>query len=92
MRAPVALPPRPPVVVDFGYGRADVSTFPRAAWLRSIRRVFAETPSDRLGYLEGRGVPELRIALADYLNRVRGTVAAADNIVITTGYGQGIRS
>jgi GntR family transcriptional regulator / MocR family aminotransferase len=25
--------------IDFGYGRADVSSFPRAAWLRSVRRV-----------------------------------------------------
>ncbi len=89
--APLALAPKPPTVVDFGYGRADVSTFPRTTWLRAIRRVFAQTPSDRLGYLDGHGVPELRIALAAYLNRVRGTAATADNIVITTGYGQGIR-
>jgi aspartate/methionine/tyrosine aminotransferase len=27
------------------------------------------------GYLTGRGVPQLRTALAGYLNRVRGTVA-----------------
>src|SRR5581483_6696429 len=26
-------------VVYFGYGRGDLSSFPRAAWLRSIRRV-----------------------------------------------------
>jgi GntR family transcriptional regulator/MocR family aminotransferase len=91
LRAPPAVPPTPPAVVDFGYGRADVSTFPRAAWLRAIRRVFAQTPGDRLGYLDGHGVLELRSALADYLNRVRGTVASAENVVITTGYGQGIR-
>jgi GntR family transcriptional regulator/MocR family aminotransferase len=91
LRAPLALPSAPPTVVNFGYGRADVSTFPRIAWLRAIRRVFAQTPSDRLGYLDGHGVLELRSALAEYLNRVRGTVATAENVVITTGYGQGIR-
>jgi GntR family transcriptional regulator/MocR family aminotransferase len=91
LRAPLALPPAPPTVVDFGYGRADVSTFPRTGWLRAIRRVFAQTPSDRFGYLDGHGVLELRSALAEYLNRVRGTAAAAENVVITTGYGQGIR-
>ena len=37
---------------------------PRAAWLRSIRRVLAEAPADRFSYLGGRGMPELRIALA----------------------------
>ena len=30
--------------IDFKYGRPDVSQFPRAAWLRSIRRVLNETP------------------------------------------------
>ena len=63
--------------VDFGYGRANVATFPRAAWLRSVRRVLTEAPDERLGYLDGRGVPELRDALADYLNRVRGTARGA---------------
>lgn len=76
--------------VDFGYGRTDVAQFPRAAWLRSIRTVLATTPNDRFAYLDGRGVPELREALCDYLNRVRGTSSVPDNMVICNGYGQGI--
>ncbi len=97
----VAIEPRPtlapaPVTVQrrariaFRYGRADVSNFPRTAWLRSIRRVVTEAPSDRFGYLSGRGMPELREALSGYLDRVRGTDASADNVVISSGYGQGI--
>jgi len=97
----VAIEPRPtttpaPVTVRrrariaFRYGRADVSNFPRTAWLRSIRRVVTESPSDRFGYLSGRGMPELREALSGYLDRVRGTDASADNVVISSGYGQGI--
>jgi GntR family transcriptional regulator/MocR family aminotransferase len=35
-------------------------------------------------------VPQLRTAIADYLNRVRGTVAQPDQIVICTGYAQSI--
>jgi GntR family transcriptional regulator / MocR family aminotransferase len=76
--------------IDFGYGRADVSSFPRAAWLRSIRRVLTEAPNDRFGYLNGRGVPELHQAIADYLNRVRGTSADPGDIVICNGYAQGV--
>jgi GntR family transcriptional regulator / MocR family aminotransferase len=76
--------------IDFGYGRADVSSFPRSLWLRSIRRVLTEAPGDRLGYLGGRGMPELHIALADYLNRVRGASARPENVVICNGFGQGI--
>jgi GntR family transcriptional regulator/MocR family aminotransferase len=84
---PAAAPPR----IDFRYGRPDVSQFPRAAWLRSTRRVLAEVPNDRLVYLEGGGAPELREALSGYLNRVRGTAARPDNVVIVNGFGQGIR-
>jgi GntR family transcriptional regulator / MocR family aminotransferase len=76
--------------IDFGYGRADVSSFPRAAWLRSIRRVLNETPDERFGYLSGRGVPELREALAAYLDRVRGTAADPEAVVLCNGYAQGI--
>ncbi|MBB3724940.1 MocR-like pyridoxine biosynthesis transcription factor PdxR [Nonomuraea dietziae] len=76
--------------VDFGYGRTDVSQFPRAAWLRSVRSVLTTTPNDRFAYLDGRGVPELHVALCDYLNRVRGTSSVPGNVVICSGYGQGI--
>lgn len=81
-----SIPPR----IDLSYGRADVSSFPRAAWLRAIRTTLASAPNDLFGYLAGSGVPQLRTAIADYLNRVRGTIANPDQIVISTGYAQGI--
>jgi GntR family transcriptional regulator / MocR family aminotransferase len=84
---PAASPPPAPAV-DFGYGRANLAAFPRAAWLRSVRRVLTETADARLGYLDGRGAIELRSALAAYLNRVRGTNADPEAIVITNGYAQ----
>jgi GntR family transcriptional regulator / MocR family aminotransferase len=86
--APWSGPSRP--VVDFGYGRGNMAAFPRAAWLRSVRRVLTETPDDRLGYLDGRGAIELRTALAAYLNRVRGTSAHPETMVITNGYAQAV--
>jgi GntR family transcriptional regulator / MocR family aminotransferase len=81
----------PVLAVDFRYGRPDVSQFPRAAWLRSLRRALNEVPSERLTYLDGRGAPELHRALADYLNRARGTAVRPQNVVIINGFGQGIR-
>jgi GntR family transcriptional regulator / MocR family aminotransferase len=81
--------PRSPVV-DFGYGRGNLAAFPRAAWLRSVRRVLTEAADERLGYLDGRGAVELRTALAAYLNRVRGTSADPETIVITNGYAQAV--
>jgi len=85
-----ARPRSPHPVVDFGYGRCNLAAFPRAAWLRSVRRVLTETADERLGYLDGRGAVELRSALAAYLNRVRGTNADPDTIVITNGYAQAV--
>jgi GntR family transcriptional regulator/MocR family aminotransferase len=96
---PLPMPPRssrptPPRVrrpaVDFGYGRGNLAAFPRAAWLRSVRRVLTEAPDERLGYLDGHGAVELRSALADYLNRVRGTNATPETIIITNGYAQAV--
>jgi GntR family transcriptional regulator / MocR family aminotransferase len=86
LRLARATPPR----IDLSYGRADVSSFPRTAWLRAIRGALASAPNDLFGYLAGSGVPQLRTAIAEYLNRVRGTVAQPDQIVICTGYAQGI--
>ncbi|WP_222425541.1 MocR-like pyridoxine biosynthesis transcription factor PdxR [Amycolatopsis acidiphila] len=79
-----------PARIDLSYGRADVSSFPRAAWLRAIRGALNDAPNELFGYLSGSGVPQLRVAIADYLNRVRGTVADPARIVICTGYAQGI--
>jgi GntR family transcriptional regulator/MocR family aminotransferase len=95
-RDAVAVPPATAVVpaqmarIAFRYGRPDVSEFPRAAWLRSLRRVLTEAPADRLNYMDGRGVPEVRQALAAYLNRVRGTAAVAERMVVCAGFAQGM--
>ena len=88
---PSALVPTAQFEVDFRPSRPDVTHFPRAVWLRSLRRVLNEAPSERLGYIEGEGMPELREALASYLNRARGTAADADRTVITTGFAQAFR-
>src|SRR6516164_6930900 len=92
--APPAAAPGPPretkPAIDLSYGRADVSSFPRVAWLRAIRSALTDAPNEVFGYLTGRGVPQLRVSLAEYLNRVRGTVAEPDHMVICTGYAQGV--
>jgi GntR family transcriptional regulator/MocR family aminotransferase len=80
----------PDIRINFGYGRPDVTEFPRQLWLRSIRRVLNEVPSDRLNYLDKRGATELRDALAAYLNRVRGTDADPGRMVICNGFAQAL--
>ncbi|NUR87984.1 MAG: PLP-dependent aminotransferase family protein, partial [Nonomuraea sp.] len=84
-------PPRPRrPLVDFGFGRADAASFPRAAWLRSLKRVLTRAPHERLNYLDGYGVPELREALADYLNRARGTATGPAQVIVTNGFCQAV--
>jgi GntR family transcriptional regulator/MocR family aminotransferase len=77
--------------IDFRPGRPDLREFPRATWLRSVRRVMAQAPAASLGYLGGHGSSELRDALATYLNRSRGTCISPNDIVISTGFAQGIQ-
>ena len=89
VRRPVLVPAT--YEFDFRPGRPDLDGFPRDAWVRSVRRALTEAPSERLGYLDGRGVPELRAALAEYLDRVRGTAADAESMVICSGFSQGLK-
>jgi len=77
----------PPLAIDFSPCRGDGTMFPRAAWLRSTKRVLGDAD---FGYVSGRGAPALHAALAEYLNRVRGTSARPSDVVICNGYAQGI--
>ncbi len=88
-RSPVELEPVT-YAFDFRTGRPDVTEFPRAAWVRALRRALESAPASRLSYLGTHGVPELRIALAAYLNRVRGTAADPVDVVVCSGFAQGL--
>ena len=83
---PAARPPR----FDFRPSVPDVSTFPRAAWLRSFKEALRSISNADLGYHDANGVEALRTALADYLGRVRGVVAEPSRVVVTSGYTQGL--
>jgi GntR family transcriptional regulator / MocR family aminotransferase len=76
---------------DFRPSVPDMTTFPRRAWHRSLRKVLANAPGGAFGYPEPRGVPQLRRALAEYLNRARGTNAHPDRMVLCNGFTQGFR-
>jgi GntR family transcriptional regulator / MocR family aminotransferase len=86
----VVAPAAPHARFDFRPSVPDVSTFPRAAWLRSLRGALATMTDADLGYGDPRGEPVLRLALADYLGRVRGVVADPEHIVVTNGYTQSL--
>ena len=83
---PAAVRPR----FDFRPSRPDLSAFPRASWLRSLRNALATMTDAELGYGDPRGATVLRTALADYLGRVRGVVVEPERVVVTSGYAQGL--
>jgi len=85
-----APPTAPPPRHDFRPSTPDVSHFPRSAWLRALRQAVTTISDADLGYGDPRGMLALRIALADYLGRVRGVVAVPERVIATSGYWQGV--
>ena len=75
---------------DLRVGLPDLGAFPRAAWLRALRRALAGAPDRALVNGDPRGRPELRAALAGYLGRTRGVLAEPERIVVCSGYTQGL--
>ena len=84
----------PPAVrgwpTQFVGGLPDPATFPRAEWQREYRDALAALPDPKLGYPNPRGTSTLRRALASYLGRARGVQTSPDEIVVTTGFTQGL--
>ncbi|GII59326.1 GntR family transcriptional regulator [Planotetraspora thailandica] len=85
-----SLEPRAAPLGDLRPGRPDVSTFPRAEWVSSVRRVMSAMESEQMGYPDPAGMPALRSAVADYVSRTRGVWASAGSTVITAGFTQAL--
>jgi GntR family transcriptional regulator/MocR family aminotransferase len=75
---------------DLRAGEPDLSAFPRRAWQATARKALAAAPDHLLGYPDPRGLPRLRVALADYLARARGVTADPAHIVICAGFAHGL--
>jgi GntR family transcriptional regulator / MocR family aminotransferase len=88
--AAAPLESEPPARYDFRPSVPDVSTFPRAAWLRSMKAALSEIADADLAYRDANGVEALRSALAGYLARVRGVAAEPARVIVTSGYTQGL--
>ncbi|GAA3481261.1 PLP-dependent aminotransferase family protein [Streptomyces yanii] len=71
-------------------GSPDLSTFPRADWLKAARRALTAAPNDAFGYGDPHGRIELRTVLAGYLARARGVYADPERIVICSGFVHGL--
>lgn len=74
--------------VDLSPGLPDLAAFPRAAWLRTERRILDHLAASDLGYGDPRGAPALRLAVADWIARNRGIRADPDEVLIVAGTAQ----
>lgn len=83
-------PRAPEVRYDFRPGTPDVGLFPRTAWAAALRYAVRTAADGDLGYGDPAGTRELRRELATYLRRVRGVAAEPDDLVITSGFAQGL--
>ncbi|MFI8339941.1 PLP-dependent aminotransferase family protein [Streptomyces sp. NPDC085639] len=76
---------------DLLQGKPDPASFPRGPWAVSARRALAEAPTEAFGPGDPQGRPELRRALAGYLSRARGVRCTPENIVVSSGFANGLR-
>jgi GntR family transcriptional regulator / MocR family aminotransferase len=94
---PAPVTPAPPrtaggsaLIADFRSGVPDLSSFPRTDWAWAVRQACGEVPSADLGYGDPRGSAVLREVLAGYLRRVRAAAADPRQMIISTGFAQGV--
>jgi GntR family transcriptional regulator/MocR family aminotransferase len=87
---PALTPPAPPLSADFASGVPDLASFPRADWLWAQREACRTAPSSALGYGDPQGSEVFRAVLAGYLRRVRSAVVEPSNLLVCTGFAQGL--
>ncbi|WP_424858138.1 PLP-dependent aminotransferase family protein [Streptomyces sp. SAI-170] len=88
--APLAEEPAPDARWDLRTGTSNTIDFPRAEWLRCMTAVINEAGHQELGYAPLAGVPHARHVLTGYLGRVRGVRNRPEDLMITSGFAQGL--
>jgi GntR family transcriptional regulator/MocR family aminotransferase len=88
--SPPRQPPQPRLIADFQHGVPDLSSFPRSDWAWAVKQACTQASSADLGYGDPRGSSVLREVLAGYLRRVRAAAASPAQMIISTGFAQGI--
>jgi GntR family transcriptional regulator/MocR family aminotransferase len=89
-RWPASQPDGPRLIADFSPGVPDLSSFPRDDWAWAVRDACRAVASADLGYGDPRGSTVLREVLAGYLRRVRAAAADPAQMIVSTGFAQGL--
>lgn len=77
-------------VWDLRTGSFHPCTFPRQDWIRAVSTVVNSAGRRELGYAPPSGLPVVRHTLAGYLGRVRGVRTRPEDLMITSGFAQGL--
>jgi GntR family transcriptional regulator/MocR family aminotransferase len=79
-----------PLIADFRPGVPDLSSFPRTDWAWAVKQACGQAADADLGYGDPHGSLVLREVLAGYLRRVRAAAVSPEQMIISTGFAQGI--
>jgi GntR family transcriptional regulator/MocR family aminotransferase len=80
----------PRLIADFRSGVPDLASFPRGDWVWAMREACQSVATAELDYGDPRGSAALREVLAAYLRRVRAAAAIGEDLVVCTGFAQGL--
>jgi GntR family transcriptional regulator / MocR family aminotransferase len=92
-RAPArSLRPAPPprLIADFRSGVPDLGSFPRDDWVWAMREACRDVANAGLDYGDPRGARVLCEVVAGYLRRVRAAAAGPQELIVCTGFAQGL--
>src|SRR5690349_5041004 len=82
--------PPPRLIADFRSGVPDLASFPRGDWAWATREACGSVATLDLDYGDPRGSAVLRGVLAGYLRRVRAASADPGQMIVSTGFAQGV--
>lgn len=82
------VPLKPVVSVSFRTGVPDLGLIPIKKWAQLYHKLALDIEPYQMDYQNTLGDDYLRVTLAQYLNRARGTNARRENIIITNGAAQ----
>jgi GntR family transcriptional regulator/MocR family aminotransferase len=82
--------PAPRLIADFRSGVPDLASFPRSDWVWAMREACREVATADLDYGDPRGSRALREVVAGYLRRVRAAAVGPEDLIVCTGFAQGL--
>jgi len=82
--------PARPLVADFPSGVPDLRLVPREDWAWAVREACRTAPNVAFDYADAQGLLHTRTVVAAYLRRVRAMAVDASQVLVCSGFAQGL--